>query len=92
MFTNRICRQYHVSGIVQGVFFRASTLQQAIEFNLTGWVKNLPDGRVEAVACGEATNLEKFEQWLHQGPEQAQVSAVEVNDMPVQDFSGFLIK
>ena len=65
-----------VSGRVQGVFFRASARQRATELGLTGYVKNLPDGRVEAVACGPAGAIETFAAWLGHGPPRARVQAV----------------
>ena len=67
-----------ISGKVQGVFFRSSTKDRADELNLTGWVRNLADGRVEAVFEGEEGNVEKMAQWCRKGPEYARVNDVEV--------------
>lgn len=67
-----------ISGIVQGVFFRASTADKARELNLTGWVKNLPDGRVEAVIEGPKNKIEKVIEWMREGPKFAKVDKVEV--------------
>jgi len=72
-----ISKHYRVHGRVQGVSFRASTCSKARELGLTGWVRNLPDGQVEAVATGEAAVLDSFERWLWQGPEFARVTQVE---------------
>lgn len=72
------CRHYIVEGRVQGVFFRASTEEMAIQLNLMGWVRNLIDGRVEVVACGEEEQLQAFEAWIRQGPPLARVSQVDV--------------
>lgn len=58
---------FYVSGRVQGVYFRATTQATARQLGLTGWVRNLPDGRVEGVACGEGKQLDKLVTWL-QGP------------------------
>lgn len=67
-----------VSGKVQGVWFRHSTVQQAQALGLTGWVRNLPDGRVEAVAEGPRDALETWVAWCHQGPALARVDQVDV--------------
>ncbi len=69
-----------VSGQVQGVFYRASTAEIAKQLGLTGWVRNLPDGRVEIVAEGSAQGLKKLLAWCHQGPPAAQVTSVEVQE------------
>ena len=71
------CKQFLVSGRVQGVFFRASTQRQASELGLRGWVRNLRDGRVEVLACGEANVLEILEKWLETGPDYAKVTNIE---------------
>ena len=71
-----MCYQYVIAGRVQGVFFRASAQQAAGQYKISGWVKNLPDGSVQAFACGEAENVRKFEQWLQHGPRLAAVSEV----------------
>ncbi len=67
-----------IHGRVQGVFFRASTLDKARELGLTGWVRNNPDGSVEAVAEGPGNELEKLVAWSHHGPRHAVVNNVEV--------------
>lgn len=71
-----------ISGRVQGVFFRAETKRKADELGLTGWVRNNPDGTVEAVAEGELDMLERFIEWCHEGPSRASVSGVEVRREP----------
>ena len=73
-----ICNRYLISGRVQGVFYRASAQQQAVKLGLSGWVRNLPDGRVELLACGDQTVLEELEKWLQIGPDDAKVSNIEV--------------
>ena len=70
-------RRYLVSGRVQGVAYRAAARARALELGLSGWARNLPDGRVEVLACGTADVLEEFERWLARGPAQAVVVAVE---------------
>lgn len=67
-----------ISGRVQGVFFRAHTRRKAHELGLTGFVRNLPDGRVEAVFEGDQELIEKMIAWCHRGPSGARVEAVEV--------------
>lgn len=74
-----------VSGLVQGVFFRAYTFQKAKELGLLGWVKNTNDGRVEVMVEGEKEKVEEMVRWLHQGSPLAKVEKVEVH---WQDFSG----
>jgi acylphosphatase len=71
------CARFVVSGRVQGVFFRASARDEALRLGLTGHAKNLPDGTVEVVACGDAAALAQLERWLSLGPPLAQVSRVE---------------
>lgn len=82
-----------ISGRVQGVFFRSNTKDIAEMLGLTGWVRNLPDGRVEAVFEGEEGNVEKMLQWCRKGPEYARVEDVEV--IPGQykgEFNGFALR
>ena len=63
---------------VQGVFYRSSAQRYAQSLELTGWVRNLRDGRVELLACGEASVLAELEKWLEIGPEYAKVTNIEV--------------
>lgn len=70
------CLRCLVSGRVQGVYYRASTQRRAEALGLTGWVRNLPDGRVELVAMGPERALEELREWLWQGPPQARVAEV----------------
>ncbi len=67
-----------VSGKVQGVWYRASTVEEARRLGLTGWVRNLPDGRVEIVAEGPKERLEELIAWCHEGPPLAVVDRVDV--------------
>jgi acylphosphatase len=67
----------YISGKVHGVGYRYNTRKVAIRLHLNGWVKNLPDGRVEIIAEGPRRNLEKFLEWLHQGPRMAKVNRVQ---------------
>ncbi len=74
-------------GKVQGVGLRYHTHEKARELGVRGWVRNLDDGRVEAIAFGEPEALEKLVQWLHQGTSAANVTKVEVVDVQ-KDFLG----
>ena len=81
-----------VTGIVQGVFYRASTLEKAQSLSLTGWVKNLPDGSVEVTAEGSRYALEEFLAWCAQGPPTAEVADVHPRWLPCEDaFKTFMI-
>lgn len=80
-----------VSGRVQGVWFRAATKAQAEALGLAGWVRNLPDGRTEAVFEGFAPLVQQAVQWCHIGPENAVVEHLEAFDEPVEGLKGFCI-
>jgi acylphosphatase len=81
-----------VFGMVQGVFFRASTLEQAQSLNLNGWVKNLPDGSVEVLAEGPRYALEQLADWCRRGPPAAEVEDVSVRWATYQnEFRTFMI-
>ncbi len=69
--------RFLVGGKVQGVFFRASTREQALRLGLSGRAVNLADGRVEVIACGAVGALDALEAWLHRGPPAARVDGVE---------------
>lgn len=83
------CVRFIVSGKVQGVFFRASTHEQAQRLNISGHAKNLDDGTVEVVACGDTANIDALERWLQQGPAAARVDRVSrfvENEKPAHGF------
>ena len=71
------CKRFFVRGRVQGVFYRASTRDKAVALGLSGYARNLADGRVEVVACGRDEDIEELAAWLHDGPPMARVSGVE---------------
>jgi acylphosphatase len=73
-------RHVFVSGRVQGVWFRDSCARQAAMLGVGGWVRNHPDGRVEAVFEGEPESVEQMIAWCHHGPTRAVVTGVEVRD------------
>jgi acylphosphatase len=89
MTSKRICIQCYVSGKVQGVWYRASTKDEARRLGITGWARNLPDGRVEVLACGEAEKVAALYEWLKHGPELAKVTEVTYEEQPLQDVQGF---
>ncbi len=81
-----------VSGRVQGVNFRYYTRRQAEAEEVTGWVRNSADGRVEAVFEGEEPNVHRLVQWCHHGPPRAKVEQVEVEWLPYTgEYDGFEI-
>lgn len=85
--------QVIISGQVQGVFFRAKTKETAQELDLSGWVKNLPDGQVEAIFEGEKFALKKILQYLKTGPRLAQVTNLKTSWQKYQDeFKEFEIR
>lgn len=86
-----VCRLCHVSGRVQGVFFRDTTRRQARRLNLTGHAINLPDGRVEVLACGEAQDVQALCDWLWQGPSHARVDSVTCTETAGPPPAGFRI-
>jgi acylphosphatase len=82
-----------IAGRVQGVYYRASALQEALNLGLTGWVMNCPDGSVEAIAEGAKPALEQWLAWCGRGPTGARVSSVDVRWEPPENcFSNFTIR
>lgn len=88
----RVARRFVVSGRVTGVGFRYFTQDVARREGLTGVVRNLPDGRVEAIAEGEAESIDRFEMAIRRGPPRARVESVMMESLPVADrYLGFSI-
>jgi acylphosphatase len=87
----RQCRRFVVTGRVQGVFFRASTQDTARGLGLTGWVRNLPNGDVEVLACGAPNVLDQLQAWLWQGPPSATVRHVAAFDCASEEFADFKV-
>ena len=81
-----------IKGKVQGVYYRASARDIAIELGIKGWIKNVPGGQVEVMASGNKEELEKFIGWCRRGPKHAEVSDVAVTRLKEQNFSDFSIK
>ena len=68
-----------ISGKVQGVFFRESSRKLAEKLNIKGWIKNTPNGKVEALISGEERDLNDFVNWCRKGPERAEVADVKIS-------------
>ncbi|HET6558819.1 MAG TPA: acylphosphatase [Prolixibacteraceae bacterium] len=82
-----------ITGRVQGVGFRYFALDKAEELQITGWVRNTYDGKVEMEACGEAKNLETFIDWMKMGPARAIIHTFSVNDVsPQRNFTNFTVR
>ncbi len=83
-----------VSGMVQGVFYRANTMYEAHKIGgLTGWARNLPDGRVEVVCEGDRGKVERLMDWLWKGAEYADVEDVEITwEKATGEFKDFDIR
>jgi acylphosphatase len=93
MLAMRVARRFLVSGRVTGVGFRYFTQDIAHREGLTGIVRNLPDGRVEAIAEGDADSLTRFEIALRRGPARARVETMEIEALPVAGhYFGFSIE
>lgn len=75
-----VCRKCLVSGRVQGVYYRATAALHARRLGITGYAKNLPDGRVEVLACGEPAQVQDFIACLWSGSSASRVTAVEASD------------
>ena len=83
------CARFIVTGRVQGVFFRASTRDRALQLGLAGCAKNLADGSVEVIASGSTEALAALHAWLHHGPPAARVDDVRREALPDQTLRGF---
>jgi acylphosphatase len=82
-----------VKGIVQGVNFRYYSQRQAAKFNVSGWVKNLPDGSVAAVFEGDEQDVEAMVQWCRRGPPSAHVTELIAQPEEYRgEFSSFSVK
>ncbi|MGB9802541.1 acylphosphatase [Desulfofundulus sp.] len=85
-------KRVYISGKVQGVAFRVYTRETAVKLGVTGWVRNLKDGRVEAVFEGEDEAVEQMLSWCREGSPHSRVEKIEVIDEPYRgEFPGFTI-
>jgi len=86
------CWHVRISGRVQGVGFRYHTEQEARRLGIRGWVRNCPDGSVEALICGEQTAIATMKRWLHHGPLHASVEHAEFVEADTSNTpSGFSV-
>lgn len=75
-----VCKKCLIGGRVQGVFYRATAARRARELGIHGYARNLPDGRVEVLACGEEDTVSAFVKWLWIGSSASKVTSLEVSD------------
>ncbi len=87
-----VARRVVVSGRVQGVFFRDTCRREARSAGVSGWVRNRPDGRVEAVFEGPPTAVEALVAWCREGPPQAVVEGVEIFEADLSGAEGFRLR
>ncbi|APX93108.1 acylphosphatase [Halomonas sp. 1513] len=86
---SKCCVKAMVAGKVQGVWYRRSTQEQALQHRVTGHAKNLPDGRVEVLLCGESGAVNAVVEWLWKGPPGARVTHVELEGVEYRDRDSF---
>ncbi|ASZ13957.1 acylphosphatase [Chitinophaga pendula] len=86
-----VYKEIIVKGIVQGVYFRATTRDIARQLGVKGQVKNLPDGSVHIIATGDDNAIEQFIAWCRQGPPDANVEELQILPLPAQHFDTFEI-
>lgn len=83
--------ELYITGKVQGVYYRSSTQSKAQELGITGYVENLPDGRVHAVIQGRKDACRQLIDWCRQGPDRAQVSNVDISPISAPSYETFTI-
>jgi acylphosphatase len=81
-----------VEGRVQGVYYRASAQREARRLSITGYARNLPDGRVEIIAQGQAASLQTFVAWCRQGPPRASVADVAITACAAETYQDFDVR
>ncbi len=92
MHAPRIAQRFLIEGRVQGVAYRMSAQRMAASLGLAGWVRNTPEGAVEAYAVGTLAQLSVFADWCWQGPRHAKVAAVRIDTAPLEAATGFTIR
>lgn len=90
--TEKVRRRVRVRGRVQGVGFRGAIREQALGLSVAGWVRNLPDGSVEALLEGPEVPVEALIAFCRRGPPGARVGAVELSEEPAEALEGFEIR
>lgn len=88
----RVCYRCLVGGRVQGVFFRAATREQAVRLGVSGFARNLSDGRVEVMVCGEPAAVAQLRDWLRSGPPSARVTGIACEPLDYQPMTGFAVE
>jgi len=88
----KVARHVRVTGLVQGVFFRAWTREQAKRLGVDGWVRNCPDGSVEARLEGAPEAVQRLTDLLSHGPDAARVDGVEIEEAAPEDSDGFEVR
>ena len=91
-FVSKVGAHVKVIGLVHGVRFRASMAELAFECGVAGWVRNVPDGSVEAYLEGEEKDIARMVEWANRGPLGARVDSVEVETRQVRNLHGFRIE
>lgn len=89
---NEMCILGHVSGRVQGVFFRGTAQEEARRLGVRGYAQNLPDGRVRILASGPPEALAAFREWVAQGPPNARVEEVDWEEVDEEPPAGFQVR
>jgi acylphosphatase len=92
MTDERVRRRVYVSGLVQGVWFRESCREEAMVAGVSGWVRNLADGRVEVALEGPRGAVDRIVTWCHHGPRRARVERVEIVDEAPVGERGFHVR
>lgn len=84
-----ISRRLMIYGRVQGVYYRASAQQQAVQLKLAGWVRNRSNGAVEALVCGPETAVDAFTAWAREGPPAARVDRIDITEAESPEAGAF---
>ena len=87
----KVCKRFWISGQVQGVWYRSSTQEQAVSLGISGHARNLTDGRVEVLACGEAEAVAGLGDWLWIGPPHARVDDIQIETIDYREIRDFNI-